>query len=157
MFPDSLLALLAVLLLAFSLYRLFNLNPSVAPFVSVMTIVAFVSLASLVDLLVPAITASYFIIGVAFAASVKKSADIRKDLYGFFTPGVVFFTVGCVFLFFTLGATQPLMGEWDEYSFWGTAQKLTKHYGQIYTYYDSSLIGKTTSPALDILAVYFQP
>ncbi|MBQ5782953.1 MAG: hypothetical protein IIV99_06180 [Oscillospiraceae bacterium] len=157
MFPDSIFSLIVVLLLAFSLYKLLKINPSVTPFVSVMTIVAFVSLASLVDLLNPSIWAVYILSAVLFALAAKKSDNMKQDLLDFFTPGVIMFAVGCIFLFCVLAASQPLMGEWDEYSFWGTAQKLTKHYGQIYTYYDSSLIGKTTSPALCVLAVFFQP
>ena len=54
MFLDSIFSLFAILLLAFSLYKLCGLNASVTPFVTVTGVIATVSLLSLVNLLAPA-------------------------------------------------------------------------------------------------------
>ncbi|MBQ5324659.1 MAG: hypothetical protein J6J58_04350 [Oscillospiraceae bacterium] len=157
MFPDSIFSLIAILLLAFSLYKLCNLNASVTPFVSVCTVTAFVSLLSLINLLSPAVWLSYILSAVLFAFAAKKSADLKKDIADFFTPGVIMFVIGCVFMYLILMINQPVLFVWDEFSFWGTSQKLTKYHDAIYTYYDSSLIGKTTPPALCALVYFFQP
>lgn len=157
MFLDSIFSLIAIMLLAFSFYKLFGLNPSVTPFVAVMSVVAATGLLSLVNLLMPAVWLCYAASVVLFALSAKKSSDLKEDLAQFFTPGVIMFLAGSVFIFCVLAVRQPMLYVWDEFSFWGTSQKLTKHYGAIYTYYESSLIGKTTPPALAVLSVFFQP
>ncbi|MBQ5313828.1 MAG: hypothetical protein J6K30_07265, partial [Oscillospiraceae bacterium] len=128
MFPDSIFSLIAILLLAFSLYKLCNLNASVTPFVSVCTVTAFVSLLSLVNLLSPAVWLSYILSAVLFAFAAKKSADLKKDIADFFTPGVIIFVIGCVFMYLILMVNQPVLFVWDEFSFWGTSQKLTKYH-----------------------------
>ena len=157
MFPDSIFSLIAILLLAFSFYRLFGLNPSVTPFAAVMTVMAVTGLMSLVNLLMPAVWLCWVLAVLLFCAAMAKSSDRKEDIARFFTPGVIMFVLGCVFIFCVLAMRQPTLYVWDEFSFWGTSQKLTKHYGAIYTYYDSSLIGKTTPPALAVLSVFFQP
>lgn len=157
MFLDSIFSLFAILLLAFSLYKLCGLNASVTPFVAVTGVIATVSLLSLVNLLAPAVWLCYIASAVLFAFAAKKSPDLKKDLADFFSPGVIMFVIGCVFMFAILSVNQPVLYVWDEFSFWGTSQKLTKYHDAIYTYYDSSLIGKTTPPALDALVYFFQP
>lgn len=157
MFPDTIFSLAVIMLLSFGIFKFTKLNPSVTPFVAVTSVVAFVSLLSLVNMLMPAVWLCYGTAVVLFVLAAKKSADIKKDLADFFTPGVIMFLVGCVFIFTVLAVHQPALNLWDEFSFWGTSQKLTKYHGAIYTYYDSSLIGKTTPPALAVLAVFFQP
>ena len=157
MFPDSIFSLIIILLLAFSLYKLCGLNPSVTPFVAVMGVMAATGLLSLVNLLMPAVWLCWLVSAVLFCLAARKSGNIKEDLAAFFTPGVIMFLVGSVFIFCVLAMRQPSLYVWDEFSFWGTSQKLTKHYGAIYTYYDSSLIGKTTPPSLAVLSVFFQP
>ena len=158
MFPDSIFSLIIILLLAFSLYKLTGLSAAVTPFVAVTTVTAFVSLLSLVNLLAPAVWLMYILSAVLFLLAAKKTEDFKKDIADFFTtPGVVMFTIACVFMFVILCVNQPVLYVWDEFSFWGTSQKLTKYHHAIYTYYESSLIGKTTPPALDALVYFFQP
>ena len=157
MFLDSIFSLIIILLLAFSCNKLLRLNASVTPFVAVMGVTAFVSLLSLVNMLDAAVWATYALAVVLFVLAVKKSRDIKADIAGFFSPGVIMFVIGCLFVFAILSVNQPVLYVWDEFSFWGTSQKLTKFHHAIYTYYDSSLIGKTTPPALDALVYFFQP
>ena len=157
MFLDSIFSLIIILLLAFSLHKLCRLNASVTPFVAIMSVTAFVSLLSLVNMLGVSVLICYELVALLFILAVKKSSDIKQDIADFFTPGVIMFVIGCVFMFVILWANQPVLYVWDEFSFWGTSQKLTKFHHAIYTYYDSSLIGKTTPPALDALVYFFQP
>lgn len=67
------------------------------------------------------------------------------------------FFASSVFMFIILSTKNPSISQWDEFSFWATSQKLTKAHGAIYSFYDSSLIGKTTPPALAVLSAFFQP
>lgn len=158
MFLDSILSLIAVLLIAFCIYKQFGLNPSVTPFVSLLSIVSFISLLSLVNLLMPSIWAVYIIaiVGIVFVVY-KNKQTLKEDISEFFTPGVIMFCVASVMMFIVLSIKQPILTQWDEFSFWGTSQKLTKYHSAIYTYYPSSLIGKTTPPSLAVLSVFFQP
>lgn len=158
MFLDSIFSLIAVLLIAFCIYKQFGLNPSVTPFVSLMSIVSFISLLSLVNFLMPSIWITYVIAVISFAfVAYKNKQSIKKDISEFFTPGVIMFCIASGLMFIVLSSKQPILTQWDEFSFWGTSQKLTKYHSAIYTYYPSSLIGKTTPPALAVLSVFFQP
>ena len=117
MFLDSLCSLIIIVMLAFSLFRIFKLNPAVTPFVAVTAVVAWVSLFSMIDLLNFSIGACYvLVIGLfLFALRPPKQSlgqqDAKEALKAFFTPAVIMFIVACVFMLVVLAVQQPVLSQ----------------------------------------------
>lgn len=154
--PEALFAFAAVLLFAFSIHCLIGLKPSFTPFVSLAVLVDTVMIFSMAKMLRAGTVISYILAFGFFALAVYRERDnIKEKLSRFLTPGVVLFAVSCLAMLLFLAIRQPLMSEWDEFSFWGTAQKLLRTRGQIYTYYESSLLGRSIPPSLAVLTYFF--
>lgn len=146
-----------VVLLAAAIYLLADIKPSAAPLVALSVIAVISVLFSLIGLLPAGVAASYILSAGAFGLAVYKNRrDFGKKIRGFFTAGNLCFFAACAFMLVLLRQTQPKMHLWDEFSFWGTAAKLTKLNNRIYTYYKSSMLGSSIPPALPVLSYIFQ-
>lgn len=82
---------------------------------------------------------------------------VRRRPFYFFGFGFWFFVLGGLLVIALLWAGQPKFATWDEFSFWGTSQKLAKLYGQLYT---TAPVGwawhATQTPALIGFGYFFQ-
>ena len=146
-----------VIMFAFALYAVADVNPSTAPLVSIVTLVNVAVLASMFNALQAGVWGAYLLAAVAFAFAVYKNKDnLKEKTYGFFTPGVVLFVAASVAMLVCLAYTQPLIHQWDEYSFWAKSRQLIKDHNQLYTYYKSSMLGQSIPPALPVLSYFFQ-
>lgn len=150
-------AFVAVLLFAFALYALADLRPSLTPLVSVATLVNITVIMALFNMLKPGAVTAYMLSAAAFALAVYKNrGNLAEKMWGFLSPGVVMFTVSCLAMLAYLAYAQPLIHEWDEFSFWGISQLMIKNHDQLYTYYKSSMLGQSIPPALPVLSYLFQ-
>ena len=146
-----------VLMFAFALYALADVNPSTAPLVSVVTLVNICVLAAMADSLHAGVWGAYLLAAVAFALAVYKNKNtFTEKLSGFFTPGVMLFVAASLAMLACLAYTQPIIHQWDEYSFWAKSRQLIKNHNQLYTYYKSSMLGQSIPPALPVLTYFFQ-
>ncbi len=154
---NGMLAITAVTIFAFALHRLTGLRRSVTPFVSIAILIDVAMFLGMVGQLNMGVYLSYALAFTAFAVALAKSRkEIRQAAGGFFAPGVILFITASVLMCVFMYTRKPLMTEWDEFSFWGISQKLIKLHGQLYTYYRSSMIGKSTPPSLAVLSYFFQ-
>ncbi len=152
----ALTAFIVILLFAFSLYKHFNINPNFTPLISLTSLVSFVVVLSLINQLTLGVIFAYIISFISFILAIKKSKNsFANDIKDFFTVGVSLFLISSLLMLIFLFISQPLFHEWDEFSFWGTSQKLLFINDSIYTYYESSMIGNTTPPTLAVLAYFF--
>ena len=146
-----------ILMFAFAVYALADINPSTAPLISLVTLVNISVLCALFNVLQVGVWVSYLLAVVAFAFAIYKNKNSFKEkLSGFFTPGVILFVVVSVAMLVCLSYTQPLVHQWDEYSFWAKSRQLIKNHNQLYTYYKSSMLGQSIPPALPVLSYFFQ-
>ncbi len=146
-----------VVMFAFGLYALADTNPSTTPILSVVTLVNIVVLASLFNLLVAGTAFAYLLAVVVFCIAVYKNKHgIKEKIKGFLTPGVVLFILASLAILACLYMTQPVIHQWDEYSFWAKSRQLIKNNNQLYTYYKSSMLGQSIPPALPVLSYFFQ-
>ncbi len=144
-------------LFAFGLYTAFNIKAALTPLVSVAVLINVVSIAGMFDLLKPGVFIAYGLAFVVFAIGLYKNKDsLKQKLDGFLQPGVILFLVASVAMLVLLAIRQPLMTEWDEFSFWGISKHLVQIHDQLYTYYKSSMIGNSTPPTLAVLSYFFQ-
>lgn len=154
---DSLISLLMVIVFAFAIHRIFYINSALTPIISLTTLICITMAFAMVGLLKPGVLIAYAIAVLFGAAAIYKSRkDIKNTLAGFFSPGVILFCITSFAMLAFLYLRQPLMSEWDEFSFWGISQKLVKIHDSLYTYYKSSMIGNTTPPTLAVLSYFFQ-
>ncbi|MBQ3394656.1 MAG: hypothetical protein IJG64_05825 [Oscillospiraceae bacterium] len=154
---NGMLAITAVTIFAFALHRLTGLRRSVTPFVSIAILINIPMFLGMVGRLNAGVYVSYILSAVAFAAALIRSRkELKTAFRDFFTPGVILFLLASVLMCVFMYTRRPLMTEWDEFSFWGISQKLIKIHGRLYTYYRSSMIGKSTPPTLAVLSYFFQ-
>ncbi|MBQ7902905.1 MAG: hypothetical protein IJ362_04170 [Oscillospiraceae bacterium] len=154
---NAFVAFALVLMFAFALYALADIRPSLTPLVSVATLVNITLLMALFNMLRAGAITAYLLAAAAFAFAVYKNKDsITEKLTAFLTPGVALFAAGCVAMLVYLSQAQPMMHEWDEFSFWGISQLLVKNHNRLYTYYKSSMLGQSIPPALPVLSYFFQ-
>lgn len=157
MLLNSFIALLAVLAFAFALSALFKIKPAFTPLVSLAVLVDLSVMFALVNMLKAGVAFSYGLAFGLFAFALYKNRDsLKEKARRFFSPGVILFAVSCLAMLAFLAYKQPLMYEWDEFSFWGISQKLVKNRDALYTYYKSSMIGNSTPPTLAVLSYFFQ-
>lgn len=157
MLLNSFIALLAVLAFAFALSALFKIKPAFTPLVSLAVLVDLSVMFALVNMLKAGVAFSYGLAFGLFAFALYKNRDsLKEKVRRFFSPGVILFAVSCLAMLAFLAYKQPLMYEWDEFSFWGISQKLVKNRDALYTYYKSSMIGNSTPPTLAVLSYFFQ-
>lgn len=154
---NILLAFCAVMALAFALHTLFDIKSGVSPLLSLCTVILVNLLAGLAGMLKAGAVAGYLLAAGLFALSLYKNKTvIKQQAAGFFTAPVIMFIISSGFMFLFLAAKQPLMGSWDEFSFWGTARKLVKEHDALYTFYQSSMLGTSIPPAMPVLCYFFQ-
>ena len=154
MLLNPVVSFMAVVLFAFGLHLVFNMKAAITPLVSLAILINIVSLAGMFDLLKPGVFMAYGLTAVVlFLGMYKKRNSLKKEIDSFLQPGVVLFLVASVAMLVFLAIRQPLMSEWDEFSFWGISKHLLNIKDQLYTYYKSSMIGNSTPPTLAVLSV----
>ncbi len=152
-----LLTLAVVLAFAFALYALADIRPSLTPLVSLVTVANAVIVFGMFDMLKTGTVITLLLaLAVAVYAVYKNRNNIKEKLYGFLQPGVMLFAASCLLMLAYLSYAQPIMHEWDEFSFWGISQLLIKNHDRLYTYYSSSMLGQSIPPALPVLSYIFQ-
>ena len=155
----ALTSFILVLLLAFGLYYLTGIKSGFTPLIAI-TVMADIALVfSFFDLLGKGVTLGcYSVPVIVFLYAFFKDKDRRafdKKAMEFFSPAVVLFIISGVFMLIFLAVKQPVMAEWDEFSFWGMSAKLIYNNGALYTYYPSSMLSKSIPPALPVLTYIF--
>ncbi len=157
MLLNCFLSLTVILLGAFGLHCVFGIKSQFTPIISLTLLVNISVIFAMYNRLKLGVVVSYGIAVALFAIGVYRNRKrLKQKVSGFFTPGVILFIIACFAMLLFMASKQPMMTEWDEFSFWGISGKLVKIHDQIYTYYKSSMIGNSTPPALPVLSYYFQ-
>ncbi|MBQ3009234.1 MAG: hypothetical protein IJD80_06585, partial [Oscillospiraceae bacterium] len=157
MLLNSLLSLTIIILFAFGIHALFNIKSQLTPLISLTVLIDIAILFAMYDMLKPGVIIACGIGLAVFGVSVYANRDSLPEKIGsFLTPGVILFILASTAMLIFMAMRQPMMQEWDEFSFWGISQHLLKIHDQLYTYYKSSMIGNSTPPALPVLSYFFQ-
>ena len=147
----------AIVIFAFALHLIFDMKPAITPLVSVAVLINTLSLLAMADFLKPGVVVVWAIAVAGFAVGVFKcKGELKNKFSSFLSPGVILFLISSLLMLALLAHRQPLMSEWDEFSFWGISKHLMKIHDQLYTFYQSSMIGNSTPPTLGALAYFFQ-
>lgn len=157
MLLNSLISFSAIVAFAFALYAVRGIKAAITPLVSVTVLINVVSLMGMADLLMPGVWLAYGISAAALVFALFRNRDsLKEKLTGFLSPGVVLFLISSLAMLVFLAMRQPLMTEWDEFSFWGISKHLLNINDQLYTFYKSSMIGNSTPPTLAVVSYFFQ-
>lgn len=150
---ETFLALLVVLVGAYWLWKKAKVPAGAAPFVTLCGMMLILSAAGCAGLLVPAMWVLY---AAGAIGAVFMVLSLRKGEKGFFDLPLCTFALGAVAVLVLFFVRNPQYWTWDEFSFWGTAQKLVKQTGELYVTAD---IGwnwvPTHRPALIMLGYFF--
>ena len=153
----ALFVLAVVTAFAFALYTLADIRPSLTPLVSLVAIADITIIFGMFGMLYHGVEIALVAAGFVAVYAVKKNkSDIKEQICGFLQPGVVLFLASCLAMLIYLAWAQPVMHEWDEFSFWGISQLLIKKHDRLYTYFTSSMLGQSIPPALPVLSYIFQ-
>ncbi len=157
MLLSAVMTFTVLMLLAFGLYSAFNVKSQLTPIISVAILVDITVICGMFNLLKPGVIIAYAVAIAVFALGIYKNKEnLKAKINDFLSPGVILFLIASIAMLAFMSIRQPLMTEWDEFSFWGISQKLVKINDQLYTYYKSSMIGNSTPPTLAVLSYLFQ-
>ena len=136
-----------------------RLPAALAPLAALSLTAGVLLLAGLADVLLPAAWALCALgwgLG-AWALARTLPRQNRGALRALVSPGAVLFWGGAAVLGVYFAVLQPEFLNFDEYSFWGTAAKLTSLSGRLYTVCDYGAPWQATQfPALPLLSFFFQ-
>lgn len=151
------LSLFIIIIFAFGLYSVFNIKSRFTPLVSTAVLIDLVIFFGMFNMLKPGVAVVYIVAAAVCGYGVWKNKDCLKEkINGFLTPGVILFILSSAAMMIFMAMRQPMMTEWDEFSFWGISRKMLKIHDQLYTYYKSSMLGNSTPPTLAVLSYFFQ-
>lgn len=100
--------------------------------------------------------AGYLWYGLCAAGLIWVILKEKKNIFALFSPGLVFFLLASTGFILYFWATQPMLTHWDEFTFWGTAAKVTQNAGELYTTAHSNLIARTYPPGLIVYTYMMQ-
>ncbi len=153
-FLDAATALLALLSLGVFYIRR-GLCAALAPLAALSTAVLFLTLCGIAGLLLPgAFVFTAVALALGILALVKGGRQAAAPLR---SVGFLFFALVGLLALVLLGLRQPVLSQWDEFSFWGTAVKMMKLNGGLYTTAPAGWFWTSTElPALPVLGWYMQ-
>lgn len=115
------------------------------PIVAVATAMLWFMAAGCLGLLWPAGIAWYLLCAAGLVVALVR---MKKQILSLITPGFVCFVVGAALFILLFGLTKPMLTQWDEFTFWGPAAKVTSQQNLLYTTATSSLIARTYPPGI---------
>ena len=92
------------------------------------------------------------IVAFVWQVAVQK----KQSLALFRCSGVRLFFVGSLFLLAVFAVRQPMFYQWDEFTFWGSAAKVTFENKALYPTVESNMVTTAYPPALPLLVNMFQ-
>lgn len=156
---DAFLAFAALLVLSWLISRFLGVNGSVAPLLAISLVALYLSVAGVLDLLLPAGWALYLLVfGAGGAMLWRTRRKQQSPEWGrLMQPGFLLFAGAGLVLLAYLWFRQPVFSEWDEFSLWGTAAKLLKLNNRLYTMTEMGWPWTATqSPALFVFGYFCQ-
>lgn len=92
----------------------------------------------------------------AGAVLAMRRAGARQAMERLCTPGFLIFVGGALALWALFAATKPQFILWDEFTFWGTACKMTKVNHMLHPAAPGNLAARAGNPGLMLLSYLFQ-
>ena len=137
-----------------------GLHSALAPLTAISILAAWMTLCSVLDLLLPGMWVLYIActaLGVWALLPLKnKKTGKMPDYKALFTPGAVLFWGLCAAFAVYFFIRQPMIAIWDELNLWGTAVKVTKFNDRLYT---TATLGwpwqATQNPGLTLISYFF--
>ncbi len=91
-----------------------------------------------------------------FGLCIYTAVKTKKDFVRLISPGLLLFAVASAVMILLFQLTQPMLTQWDEFTFWGTAAKATSQTHQLYHVADSNLIARSYPPGLVVFSYMMQ-
>ena len=152
---SGILALASVLVFCAFLSKKLDLNAALLPLPVLGGVVLWLCLSGFAGLLYVGGLLVYLLAAAALGWLIykKELADAVRRLA---VPGVVFFAGGSLLFLALFALTRPMFIQWDEFTFWGTACRLTKLQNVLHPAAEGLLLARAYNPGLPLLAYFFQ-
>lgn len=152
---NGILALTAVLLFCTFLAKRFDLNAALLPLPVLSGIAVWLFLWGLMGQLKlgGALIYAAALAALGWLLYKKQTVDALQRLR---TPGTVFFAAASFFFLVLFAVRQPLFIQWDEFTFWGSACRLTKLQNVLHPAAQGMLLARGYNPGLPLLSYFFQ-
>lgn len=148
-----LLGLLSIAGLSLFLARVLGKSLSLMPFLAVAAGICFFTVAGCFGVLQVAGYLWYVLCAAALVAVfVLQKGHVLKLI----TPGFVLFVLGSALFMALFLLTKPMFVHWDEFTFWGTAAKITSDNHELFTTATGNLIARSYPPGLMVLSYFMQ-
>ncbi len=149
--------LLCIVFISMFFAARFKLNAAAAPLFTLCAVTLFLIFTGMAGLLGYAVWAVYaFALFCPVYLFAIKKESVKKVAQELFKPGMVFFIAATVMFAVMFAIRQPAFRQWDEFSFWGPAAKITVTERQLYTLVESSIISTSYQPFLAVLSFFVQ-
>ena len=149
------LALFTVLIFCAFFAQKTKLNAALLPLPVLGSIVLWIFAFGLADLLWLG-TLAVYLAGAAALGWLWRKNQLKEALNRLKTPGVIFFAGFSLFFLVLFSFTQPMFIQWDEFTFWGTASRLTKLQNVLHPAASGMLLARAYNPGLPLLGYFFQ-
>lgn len=158
---NYLLTLLSVLALCAFIKCFFDENCTFAPLSVISALMLWFTLFGYADRLFIGGVIWLCVSGAALAAVaykvIKEKAAAKEKIAAVFSPDIIIFASLCIVFAFLLESQNAMFIRWDEFSFWGSAAKVTVLTDRLYTYGAFSLTNRLAYPcALPVLCYAFE-
>lgn len=128
-------------------------SASLMPLLAASLCILFFTLAGVFGQLV---AAGYLWYALCLGAAGWVVVKEKKNTLALISPGLLVFLVGGALFVLLFATTGPLLTHWDEFTFWGTASKVTSTQHQLYTTAHSNLIARSYPPGLIVFGYMMQ-
>ena len=125
-----------------------------APVVVLCGSVLAVTVAGMLGALVVGAAAVY--LGAAVCAVLALRKEGKAALLRLYSPAFLFFLAGSVFFIVLFAMRRPMLYQWDEFTFWGSAARAVCTHNELYTTAPSNMITRAYPPLLPVTVYLFQ-
>lgn len=152
---NGLLALAAVLVFCGFFAQKFHLNAALLPLPVMGGIVLWLFLWGILSQLFLGGILVWVLLALALGWLIYKK-ELKEAAKSLLVPGVLFFAGASLFFLALFAVTKPMFIAWDEFTFWGTACRLTKLQNVLHPAAQGMLLARGYNPGLPVLAYFFQ-
>ena len=153
---DGIVSLLALTGLCLFFAEIFDLRPALLPLPVLAGSAVWLCLCGFGGQLLAGAWIWLCLGAAGFVLAARHAGGVGKALRRLAEPGFVLFAAGALGLWVLFWATRPQFIQWDEFTFWGTACKMTVLNDMLHPAAPGNLAARAGMPGLMLVAYLFQ-
>ena len=155
-FLDGILTLLGLCGLCLFFAEYFDIRASLLPLPVLAGSAVWLCLCGFAGALLPGAWIWLALAAAGFVMAARHAGGVQKTLRRLWEPGFMMFFGGALLLWVLFAVTNPRFILWDEFTFWGSACKMTKVNHMLHPAAPGNVAARAGMPGLMLLAYLFQ-